>query len=1028
MSSTSEDGGVIQPTPLLEDEFVENANLVEAAASADSLEKSAAVEDKTSRRRSRKMSLYDKQSKWSSEVQTKRRSVYMEDLLLKRHQTMRNLFLEEDKDEEKGGVQDSPLKASMEMESAFVRHLQSYFKDGDLFAMPTVEIRVKNFSFEVPIGPEGKIKIPTVFNYSPIYWCKKGCEKVMRRKNVEAAIRRKEVKSVLSNVNLALTPGKMYLIIGPPSSGKTSLLNAIAGRLQGSLLEKVGYSPKKLLKGQVIMNNLVCCGDGTDETHRTLFKNMVACVRQTDDHAARFTVGETLQFSNSCKFPGSSEHESAPEMVELALEGLGLSHVKDTYVGNEQIRGVSGGQRRRVTLGEMTTFTTPLLLGDEISTGLDTASTVDIMRILSFTARVTNRIAVISLLQPSPEAVALFDEIILLGDGGHVIYTGPTPGASAHFEGLGFKQPDAMDDADFLLTVASADREFLYCPEGGPLSDEVPSSESLGIEFQKSAEHANIINKLESEWKHDWSAGVTGTAQYFNKQYQNSLWASTLLNFKRALTLWKRDKPTWIANQIIRNINVGLSTGFLFLQSKEPRDFLAALFQVNMVSIMLCASSSVNTLLEDRSVFYKHHNSNFYSAFSYVLGQVTALLPSILIDASVLGSLLYWMVGFRATAEAFIVYFLYFVTFDMLMLQLFNVFVALTPNESLLTAACTVTIFFNTLFCGFIVTPDVFPVYWTWLYWILPSTWAYRGLVLNQLGEADLIRNGFESESGIHFSKRWIGYGFAYMIGAFLLATIVAAFCLNLRIEEPQTCAPEIKKNEEDDTEDKEPRDANNQALAAFTPVNLSFHDLCYEVKASKGSEKLRLLKSVSGIFRSGRMCALMGESGAGKTTLMDVIALRKGSALSFRGNVGITGDVLLNGFPQEKISFKRCSGYVEQFDVQSSELTISESIRFSAQLRLDRTNPVHDSPDGLERHIDQIIETLGLTREADFLVGSDEASGLTFEQKKRLSIAVELAASPSIVFLDEPTSGKFWAGFEFWHAFPTLCHLPFTN
>jgi len=166
----------------------------------------------------------------------------------------------------------------------------------------------------------------------------------------------------------------------------------------------------------------------------------------------------------------------------------------------------------------------------------------------------------------------------------------------------------------------------------------------------------------------------------------------------------------------------------------------------------------------------------------------------------------------------------------------------------------------------------------------------------------------------------------------------------------------------------------------------------------------------------------------AKQTTLMDVIALRKGSALSFRGNVGITGDVLLNGFPQEKISFKRCSGYVEQFDVQSAELTISESIRFCAQLRLDRTNPVHDSPDGLERHIDQIIETLGLTREADFLVGSDEASGLTFEQKKRLSIAVELAASPSIVFLDEPTSGKFWAGFGFWHVSSTLCHLSFTS
>ena len=131
----------------------------------------------------------------------------------------------------------------------------------------------------------------------------------------------------------------------------------------------------------------------------------------------------------------------------------------------------------------------------------------------------------------------------------------------------------------------------------------------------------------------------------------------------------------------------------------------------------------------------------------------------------------------------------------------------------------------------------------------------------------------------------------------------------------------------------------------------------------------------------------------------MDVIALRKGSG-------HITGDVLLNGFPQETISFRRCSGYVEQFDVQSAELTVRETIRFSAELRLEKDNPVYDTLLGLEKHIDFIIKTLELTREADTLVGSEEEGGLTFEQKKRLSIAVELAASPSIVFLDEPTSG----------------------
>lgn len=182
------------------------------------------------------------------------------------------------------------------------------------------------------------------------------------------------------------------------------------------------------MTGSVKYNNLICGGDDCDEAQRTLFKNVVAFVRQSDDHAPRLTVAETLLFSGMCKdelIRKNKKGVASDGKVGLTLAGLGLSHVKDTFVGNEHIRGVSGGQRRRVTMGEMLTFDTPLFCGDEISTGLDTASTVDILRILSFMSRLMNRITVVSLLQPSPEAVSLFDEVILLGDdGGHVIFEG----------------------------------------------------------------------------------------------------------------------------------------------------------------------------------------------------------------------------------------------------------------------------------------------------------------------------------------------------------------------------------------------------------------------------------------------------------------------------------------------------------------------------------------------------------------------------------------------------------------------------
>ena len=126
-----------------------------------------------------------------------------------------------------------------------------------------------------------------------------------------------------------------------------------------------------------------------------------------------------------------------------------------------------------------------------------------------------------------------------------------------------------------------------------------------------------------------------------------------------------------------------------------------------------------------------------------------------------------------------------------------------------------------------------------------------------------------------------------------------------------------------------------------------------------------------------------------------DVIALRKNTGT-------VTGDVRLNGFEQEKISFRRCSGYVEQFDVQASELTVRETVLYSARLRLDSEDPALAGDEIKQKFVDETLKVLELTPIADCLVGTDETGGLSFEQRKRLSIAVELAASPSIIFLDE--------------------------
>ncbi len=990
-----------------------------------------------------KKSFVDRTAKISADVSSKDRDGHMDRLLKDKRKSMRMLFpddqvdsyaSEDDEDEEMGifdeGLSQSVItsnqKKMFEEQSEFVRSLQHIIDlmpggAGAIEKLPNLEIRLKNFSFKVPSRANGSDEDGIVTVATPLYKIKSMLKKLfLYHKRVK---KEKLVTNVLSNVNLVLKPGKMYLVLGPPQSGKTSLLKAIGGSLSQDDFPS-GYKEKKYLTGQVIYNNLVCCGEGADITNVHLFKNLVAFVSQHDTHAPRLTVGETFVFSGCCKDEsirlnrkGTSENGK----VGLTLKGLGLSHVKDTFVGNEQIRGVSGGQRRRVTLGEMLVFDTPLLCGDEISTGLDTASTVDILRILSYTNRLFKKISVVSLLQPSPEAVAMFDDVVLLSEG-HVIYAGPTTNAGEYFRNLGYRQPDSMDDADYLLAVASTDRKLLA-------SGESHSAEMLATVYGESEQHANIMKEQEKDWEDNWAVVTAGEEipAQFMKKYQNPFSVGVWLNLRRFFTLWTRDK-IFIRASVIKNVAMGLSVGFVFLNTTLDSSYFGVLFQGNLF-IMLGAMTAAPEKVEARAVFYKHADSNFYSSLSYVIGEALAAMPQMLIDVLLFGTFVYWMVGFVPTAASFIIYLLLFFLFTISMGQTMGLLASIAPTKTVVQGGGAVVLLMNVLFSGYIVAPNVIPIYWNWIYWITPLSWIYRSLLLNVFvhrsdGQQVMESYGFLLPNDKPYGGEWLGYGFAYIIPYTIVCMLSSAYCLHrFRMEAKQGGASDIVEAEDEVKDDKSETENNSFNEASFIPVDLSFSNLCYDVKASKGSDKLRLLKNVSGVFSSGRLCALMGESGAGKvrlllalyshsftivstsltnicsqTTLMDVIALRKGGG-------EISGEVLLNGFPQEKVSFRRCSGYVEQFDVQSAELTVRETIRFSAELRLDRTHPARETPEGMSQHVNEMIAMFELQNQADALVGNEEEGGLTFEQKKRLSIAVELAASPSVLFLDEPTS-----------------------
>ncbi|GFZ11193.1 pleiotropic drug resistance 6 [Actinidia rufa] len=187
-----------------------------------------------------------------------------------------------------------------------------------------------------------------------------------------------------------------------------------------------------------------------------------------------------------------------------------------------------------------------------------------------------------------------------------------------------------------------------------------------------------------------------------------------------------------------------------------------------------------------------------------------------------------------------------------------------------------------------------------------------------------------------------------------------------------------------------------------FQPLSLAFDRVNYYVDMpaemkSQGIEetRLQLLRDVSGAFRPGVLTALVGVSGAGKTTLMDVLAGRKTGGY-------IEGSISISGYPKNQATFARVSGYCEQNDIHSPYVTVYESLIYSAWLRLSKDV----NKEMRKVFVEEVMALVELSPLRDSLVGLPGVDGLSTEQRKRLTIAVELVANPSIIFMDEPTSG----------------------
>ncbi|KAI3461317.1 hypothetical protein Pfo_017980 [Paulownia fortunei] len=941
--------------------------------------------------------------------------------------------------QDKKQLMESILKVVEDDNEKFLQRLRNR-TDRVGIEIPKIEVRFENLSIEGD-AYVGTRALPTLLNST--------------LNTLEAALgmiglspSKKRVVKILQDVSGIARPSRMALLLGPPGSGKTTLLKALTGKADDDM---------------TVTGKITYCGH---EFHEFVPQRTCAYISQLDLHYGEMTVRETLDFSGRCLGVGTRyemlaelsrrEKEAGikpdPEIdafmkatamvgqetsliTDYVLKILGLDICADIMVGDDMRRGISGGQKKRVTTGEMLVGPAKAFFMDEISTGLDSSTTFQIVKFMRQMVHIMDITMVISLLQPAPETFDLFDDVILLSDG-QIVYQGPRENVLEFFEHMGFKCPERKGVADFLQEVTSKnDQEQYWCRRNQPYRYvSVP-------EFAQAFNSFHIGQQLVTELRVPFDKSRTHPAALVKEKYGISNWELFRACFSREWLLMKRSsfvyifKTTQITIMAVIALTVFLRTEMRSGRIEDASKFWGALF-FSLINVMFNGMQELAMTVFRLPVFFKQRDSLFYPAWAFALPIWVLRIPISVVESGLWIILTYYTIGFAPSAVRFFKQLLAFIGVHQMALSLFRFIAAAGRTQVVANTFGTFALLIVFVLGGFVVAKDDIQDWMIWGYYVSPMMYGQNAIAINEFlaerwsaptnGTENTVGKTLLRDRGLFTTESWYWICIMALFGFSLLFNIlfVAALTYLKPLGDNKAIIPddnEESRNKRQITNVEGAQmavrntraSANSTVVAAnteprrgmvlpFEPLSLSFNHVNYyvdmpaEMKTQGVNEdRLQLLRDVSGAFRPGVLTALVGVSGAGKTTLMDVLAGRKTGGY-------IEGSINVSGYPKNQATFARVSGYCEQNDIHSPYVTVYESLLYSAWLRL----AADVKTETRKMFVEEVMDLVELNPLRNAIVGLPGVDGLSTEQRKRLTIAVELVANPSIIFMDEPTSG----------------------
>jgi ABC-type multidrug transport system ATPase subunit/ABC-type multidrug transport system permease subunit len=504
-------------------------------------------------------------------------------------------------------------------------------------------------------------------------------------KNINMTIKGKKILNDISGYSIS---NRLTVIMGPSGSGKTSLLNVLAGR--------VVKSRNTDLSGFIYTNRNI--------RNFSNLKKLSVYITQEDVLYPFLTVRETIELA-TCFYLDKNNLEKN-DIICNTINILGLNNCQNSIV-----KVLSGGEKKRVSIGTEIVTNPSIILIDEPTSGIDSFQAITIIEILKNLSK--DRIVITALHQPSSSVTSMFDDLILLSNG-HCVYRGEFGKAVSYFENLGIRSNIYYNPVDYLLDIISIDYR----------------------NKEEEIKRREIIDNLIKEWKEYQDYIKIDEIPINSLEYEQINHSLNVLNlFIRAFKQNYRNKLS-IKIKVFTNIVLGIILGLIYSNKAHStnivQDKLGVLFYIAINQAFSGSASILSIFPNEKKILIKELNSNAYKLSIYYITKLLAELPFILISPIIFGIINYWTVGLYPNVFHFYLFICLLILESIASMGLGLIVSSFSSTVEIATASAPSVLIIFFLFAGLFINIKDLPRGTRWFTNVSYIKWAFEGLTINE--------------------------------------------------------------------------------------------------------------------------------------------------------------------------------------------------------------------------------------------------------------------------------------------------------